>query len=268
MPNKRYLVIPDLHAEYADLPAFFCMIGAIGVVKPDGFICLGDVGEWESASHWQWKKKKRPPLDYQLSELGVDIKIVNGFLDIIDEHLDKANVKEKHMIQGNHDEWVDRLVEENPHLERTSHDFGKGYLFKDAVGLKKRGYKFHPVGKLLKIGHLRYYHGHHVKSKTYHARRHLQDMGCNVMYGHWHDFQQHSITQVDGEKSAWCIGCLKRMDHDANQWLGRRPTNWGHGFAVVDYFGNDFNVTVHRIINGKTCVGRETIDGNKKARAA
>ena len=89
-------------------------------------------------------------------------------------------------------------------------------------------------------------------------------MGCNVMYGHWHDLQQMSATHEDGPKSAWSIGCLKDMSEDKNTWLGGRPINWAHAFAIVDFFkGGLFTVHIIQIINGKTSLWGELIEGTK-----
>ena len=263
-PNKRYIVIPDQHLEYVDWPAYRCVLKAIPIIRPTGFINLGDVGEWEHASYWQWKKKARPPIDYQLSLIDKDIKIVNARMDLIDAVLDKCNVREKYLLEGNHDNWLNQLVEENEHLISTSHKYGKGYLFRDAVALEKRGYVFYPVGVRLKIGKLYFYHGHLIKGID-HPRNHLLKWGINIMYGHYHDVQQSSITHVEGEKSAWSIGCLKRMDYAANKFLMRAPTNWGHAFAVVDFWsGGKFSVAPIRIIGGQCVVFGQLIDGNKK----
>jgi len=257
-PIKRYVVLPDLHGKYVSMPALACATRAIEVVKPTGVILLGDVGEFEHAGHWQWKKKRRPPLEYQLPLVDQDIEDTLRVMDIIDESCDKANVKDKHLTGGNHDDWLDRLVEENPYLTE--------YLFKEAMGLKERGYKFHQLGELLKIGKLYYYHGH-LHGGKYHANNHLTKMGCNVLYGHWHDIQQSSVTHVDGAKSAWSIGCLKRMDRRSNEWLGGRQHNWGHAFAVVDYFsGGLFTVNVINIINGKCSLWGTLLNGNRGKR--
>ena len=84
------------------------------------------------------------------------------------------------------------------------------------------------------------------------------------MYGHWHDLQQMSATHMDGPKSAWSIGCLKDMRHEANQWLDHRRINWAHAFAIVDFYrGGLFTVHIIQIINGRTSLWGELIDGNK-----
>jgi len=138
MKVKRYIVTPDKHFPMADMKAISVVCQAIEIIQPDGYIDLGDTGEWESVSHWQWKKKKRPPLEYQLPFVTKEIEEVNKGMDIIDESLDKANVKERHFVEGNHEDWLNRFVEENPYL-------AKDFLVKNAIKLGDRGYKYHFV---------------------------------------------------------------------------------------------------------------------------
>jgi len=241
---KRGIITPDKHFPLHDEKAIDVVCQAIRIIKPDFYVDLGDSGEFSSVSHWQWKKKKRPPLEYQLPRVYEDIGHVNAGMDIIDEALDKANVKEKHFIEGNHEEWLNGFSEENPFLQ--------GLSVKDALLLEQRGFEYHPNGKYLKIGKLWFYHGNHYGGIA-HARNHLLRLGANIMYGHHHDIQMASVTHIDGPKSAWSIGCLKDMSDEANGLLGNRKTNWQHAFAVVDYFADgDFTVHVVNIINGRT----------------
>ena len=54
------------------------------------------------------------------------------------------------------------------------------------------------------------------------------------------------------------------MSDEANSWLGYGKINWSHAFAIVDFFQNGyFTVHVIQIINGKTSLWGEIIDGNK-----
>ena len=250
---RRAVVTPDKHFPLADMDAISCLKQAIEIVKPDIYVDLGDVGEWHGASHWQCKRKKRPPLEYQMPFIDQDVNEVNAGMDLIDESLDKVNCKEKYMIEGNHDAWMNSFVDEHP--------FMKGYRFKDCVNLKERGYKYYPAGKYLKLGKLHLYHGHHF-SGIHHTRNHLIRLGANIMYGHHHDLQQASVTHMDGVKSAWSIGCLKDMREEQNDWLGGRKINWSHAFAIVDFFAKGhFTVHVIQIIDGETSLWGELIKG-------
>ena len=250
---KRVFVTPDKHFPLADKKAINVVKKAIEIVQPDVYIDLGDVGEWHGCSHWQWSKRKRPPLEYQIPFIDKDVKDVNRGMNRIDKSLDKAGCKERYMIEGNHDDWMNRFVDENPFLTK--------YRFAECVKLKERNYKYYPMGKYLKIGKLHFYHGHHFAG-IHHTRNHLTRLGTNLMYGHHHDIQQSSVTHIDGQKSAWSIGCLKDMSDEENAWLGNRKHNWSHAFAIVDFFTKGhFTVHVIQIIDGKTSLWGELIDG-------
>ena len=253
---KRVIVTPDKHFPLHDQPAINVLKKTIEIVKPDAYVDLGDVGEWSAFSAWKYKRKKAPPLEFLIEDFEKDVKDVNAGMDQIDESLDKVNCKERYITEGNHDNWLNMAVEKYPYIPQ--------YKFKNAVDLKGRGYKYIPFGKHLKLGKLYLYHGHQYGGQ-YHTSNHLRKLGCNVMYGHWHDLQQMSATHMDGPKSAWSIGCLKDMAAEANDWLDHRRINWAHAFAIVDFFrGGLFTVHIIQIINGKTSLWGEIVDGNKK----
>ena len=252
---KRAIITPDKHFPLADIPAINCVKKAIEIVKPDIYVDLGDVGEWHAFSAWRFKRKKAPPLEYLVDDFDKDVKAVNKGMDIIDEALDKSNCKDKYITEGNHDNWLNMCVEKYPYIPQ--------YRFANAVDLKGRGYKYYQFGRHLKIGKLYFYHGHQYGGQ-YHTSNHLRKLGCNIMYGHWHDLQNMTATHMDGPKAAWSIGCLKDMKPKANEWLDNRRINWAHAFAIVDFFkGGLFTVHVIQIINGKTSLWGELIDGNK-----
>ena len=236
-----------------DKKALSCLIQAIEIIKPDFYVDLGDMLEGQAVSHWQWKAKKKPPLEYIVPRIEEELKEANKYIDEIDEALDKVNVTKKYITVGNHDDWYNMFVTEYPYLPR--------FAFKNAISAHKRGYTLYPMGKLLKIGKLHFYHGH-LYGGQYHAMNHLRKLGCNIMYGHWHDLQQSSLTHVDGAKSAWSIGCMKDMSSGKNKWLKNRQHNWGHAFAVVDFIkGGYFTVHVVQIVNGKTSLWGQLIEG-------
>ena len=90
---NRAIVTPAKHAQLHDKAAIKLVCKAIELVKPNIYVDLGDLGEFSSVSHWQWKRKKKPPLEYIMPRVDEDVKAVNELLDIIDESLDK--VKER-----------------------------------------------------------------------------------------------------------------------------------------------------------------------------
>ena len=252
---KRAVITPDKHFPIADMAAIRVVCKAIELVKPSIYVDLVDTTEAEAFSHWKWKRKKKPPVDYILPEMDQELKEVNKCMDIIDYSLDRVDCKERYFCQGNHELWLDQFVEEHPYLPQ--------YKTEKALMLKERGYKFYHNSRFLKIGKLYFHHGNFYGGQ-YHAANHLRKLGCNIIYGHTHDVQMHSATMLGGQVSAISLGCLKDMTVEANAWLGGREHNWSHAFAIVDFFDKGYFTTdIVQIIKGKAVVQGELIDGNK-----
>ena len=253
---KRAIVTPDKHFPLADMSAIRVVCKAIELVKPDIYVDLGDTTEGHAFSHWRWKRKKKPPLDYIIPEMDKELEEVNAGMDIIDKSLDIAGCKERYFCQGNHELWLDQFVEDHTYLPK--------YKTENALRLKERGYKYYHNSKFLKIGKLNFHHGNFYGGQ-YHAANHLRKLGCNIIYGHTHDIQMHSATMLGGQVSAISLGCLKDMSKESNAWLGGREHNWSHAFAIVDFFDKGYFTTdVVQIIKGKAVVQGELIDGNKR----
>ena len=253
--HRRAIVIPDVHFPIQDDAAVNVVLKAIKMVKPNIFVCLGDLGEWKSVSPWRYKRRKRPPLEYTLEELKVEAAAVNDGLDLFDNALRAVGCTNKHMIEGNHDDWLNSFVDEFPYLPE--------YKFKNVMNLKERGYKYYPYGHLMQIGKLFFYHGGHY-STVNHTRQHVQNLGKNIVYGHTHDVQRHTLTKLDsGTIAAWSMGCLKNMSGDKNKWLRGRLHNWCHAFGIITWQSNgNFQIEVIDIQKGKASVWGQEIVAN------
>ena len=250
--TKRAIVIPDQHYPIEDKKAVSVVLQAIEIVKPDLFINLGDVGEWESVSAWKYKKIKRPPLEYQIPFVDEEIRLTNKGIDAFDKALKKVGCKWKIICAGNHDEWLDAFAMEHPYLE--------DYTFRKACKWDKRGYEYHRYNEPVKIGKLTFIHG--AYATMYHAKKHLDAYGENIIYGHVHDIQRHTKTDLGGTKAAWSLGCLKDMSAEKNRWLKGRLHNWNHAFGIIDWFENDnFKIEVIEIIDGQTTLWGQELHG-------
>jgi len=264
---SRYIVIPDTHGDLVDRNALECVLQAIEIIKPDGIIHLGDIGEWVSVNHHRRKRFRQPDPFEVARDIRHDVRYVRKYvLDPIDEACDKANVRIKYMLTGNHDKWLDYFVESNPDYADTTFDNATGYRFDQVIDWKNRNWKLKECGELLKIGKLNFYHGH-LYGGIHHARNHLLRMGVNIVYGHWHDFQAVHVTHAYGPIGAYSLGCFKSHKSIDNDWLGNRPVNWAHMFGVVDFYkGGIFCLHAVPIYNGQcTLIGsNKVIDGRKK----
>jgi hypothetical protein len=65
-----------------------------------------------------------------------------------------------------------------------------------------------------------------------------------------------------GKKKSSLKKRSKKMSSEKNDWLGGRSINWGHAFAIVDFYHSGlFTVHLVQIINGKTSLWGELITG-------
>jgi predicted phosphodiesterase len=251
--DKRAVVIPDQHFPIHDEVAVKVVLKALELIKPDIFINLGDVGEWESVSAWKYKGKKLPPLEFQLPFVDEEIKEVNKQIDRFDAVLDKIKCKERYILAGNHDEWLDSFGENHSYLHE--------YNFKDACRWEDRGYEYRRYNEVLTIGKQSFVHGAYVTVN--HAKKHLDSYGTNLIYGHTHDIQRYSGTSLhDGAIFAQSLGCLKDMSSEKNRWLRGRLHNWNHCFGIVTWFKDGTHqLEVIDIVDGKCSVWGKIIKG-------
>jgi hypothetical protein len=257
--SKRIFLMPDTHFAPEgekngghDELALRTALKAIEVVRPDELIHIGDIGEWESVSPWQYKRQRRPPLQYTLNALDQDIFAVNQQLDRIDAVCKKAGVRKKTLLEGNHELWVTEMVSE---MDLAADH----YQLPKQLRLRQRGWAWHEYGKYVKRGRLRLYHGGHYAT-IHHAYNHAVKLGASVAYGHTHDVQYVTVPSADGPHLGVSLGCLCKLQKG---FLKGRSTNWQHAFGVLYLQPNgDFNVEVHRIEKGwATVMGREIKDG-------
>ena len=155
---------------------------------------------------------------------------------------------------GNHDNWYNAFVEENPYLDK--------YKPETLFNVEKRGYKWFPYGEIFKVedSKLYAYHGGHYGSVN-HSRATVQNLGCNIIYGHTHDCQRSVVQHISGVHIAQSMGCLCKIKKD---FLKGRKVNWTHNVGIVDFFDDGwFNLITLDIHNGMTTWNNEIIKGDK-----
>ncbi len=257
--SKKIVVLPDPHFAPEggengghDEGALLTALKCIEVVRPDEVICIGDIGEWESCSPWEKSRRARPPLQYTLDALDLDVKAVNKQLDRIDRVCKAAGVRKKTLIEGNHEVWVNNMVAE---MDLAA----EHYHIPKQLKLRQRGWSYHEYGQYIKRGKLRFYHGGHYAT-VHHAYNHAVKLGASVGYGHTHDVQYVTVPSADGPHLGVSFGCLCKLE---KKFLKGRMTNWQHAVGVIYLRPNgDFNTEIHRIQDGWTTInGREIENG-------
>lgn len=245
MKARTVLLIPDTHVTYPGSPeggidpaAESVLFQAIDIIRPDATYHLGDVGEWDSVSHWKWKKRRRPPPEYIMPAIGKEVAAINKWLDTLEARLQKAGCSNITILEGNHEVWANDFAAEEARPEFTA---------KRLMRIKERGYGWYDYGKFAKVGKLNLTHGGHFTG-LHHAYKTVLGLSASCAYGHFHSVEYAHTMRLGGEFAAWCCGCLCKLN---KKFLGNRPTNWSHALAIVHVESDGrFHVEVVDIFRG------------------
>ena len=247
---KTAIVLNDIHIPKHNKKALSCAIQATKLINPDYLILNGDILDCGVFSrHDRFSPPKCHWTDTQFFEASVwDYLEANTFLNTIEKAAPKA---QKIYEYGNHEVWVEDFIKESPQIRQPV--FG----LDERLSLTKRGYKLYKYNDFIKLGKLKITHG--IYTSQNHAKKHLQEMGTSILYGHLHNIEVASkVTPESISHMAWANGCLCDLNPE---YLRNKPQNWNHGFAIVHVWGSgEFQVDLIRIQDGKCVVqGREII---------
>lgn len=234
MAIEKILILPDAHLTnklpkaYKLVKRFLCESENF-----DEIVLLGDFMDISALSHWD-KDKKRVIEGKRYEQ---ECTKVNEELDFLQSCARKVTY-----LEGNHENFVERYLDYNPELE--------GLLeVPNVLSLKARGIDWIPMNDLYKIGKCYFTHG--MFANKYHANKHLQTLGCNIVYGHVHRVQQDMINmKMQDTITATALGCL--CGHRPS-YMRNRPANWMNGFGImyVNTRTGNFNLYPINIINNK-----------------
>ena len=236
----------DIHYPLQDKASINILIKAIEMIIPDHFVFGGDQLNLDCISHHNKGKVKL----LENMRIGKDYK---GFQEDI---LDRVNVAlprncKKYFMIGNHEYWVDRLIEENTQYEG---------LIEIEKNLDLSKYEIIPFNNILRIGEMSFIHGIYVNK--YHAEKHLRIYQKMLFYGHLHTNQVYtSIAPTTSlPKQAVGVGCLCNRNAE---YMRNRPNDWLHQFLIWYMFDDGtFVYQTPIIINGKTVINGKVVDGN------
>ena len=246
---KTYITVTDVHVPEQNTAAVNCVLQVMDDIKFDGILNLGDYLDLACVSHWNKNKHKT----LEGKRLKSDYIIGNALLDEFDKRLPKG--ADKRFWKGNHEQWVDDMIEENPCLDGLF-DVDSG------LKLKERGYQVYAYNQIERIGRLNITHGMYANANT--VKKHLDELKVNIMFGHGHQIEQRMASSPAREISlaGYEVGCLTNLDPD---YAKHRANSHSHGFAIVYFYPNGFfDVNLIRIIAGKCIVRGKEYNGNLK----
>lgn len=215
--------------------------------KPQALVLGGDQMDFSEISHWN--KSKR------LSMEGLRlVDTLHGFrrelLDPLDQLLPKGAIKRAHL--GNHEDWLQDLIEENPALDGLIN-------LGEQSGLNARGYDVLPLNTVSRLGKLLFLHGHQVKGGEHVAKAAVTQYERSIRFGHHHTYQVYTKTSAldaNDFKTGVAVPCLCRRDLAYGEG---KPNRWANGFLWGTIFPDgSFTDTVTIIVNGRFSANGKT----------
>lgn len=256
---KKYIFSPDKHVGFENkskhkVPlheekAINCMMAVAQDFKPDIWIEGGDNLDCGPVSHWlKDKHKAKKDLD-----LGKDCDLYSKL--VLDEVNAMKSVKEKYWLIGNHEDWLQDVIEANPGLE-SALDW-KTLL----PGLKS--WKVVEQGGFVALGkYLRFIHGDTLTGTSNVTNNAAQKYKNSIRFGHFHSYQtatRYNPFDNHDVNTAIMVPGLCRKNPN---YLAGKPSQWLNGF-LYGYLNDDgtFHDYVALIINGKTVINGKTYQG-------
>ena len=247
---KRLVFLTDEHFPYV-IPAVHdikspkketALLKFLKDFDPHYVVQGGDALDLEVIAHWN---KSRP----RITE-GKRLKpVYDEYNGILDQRAKACKSLEKHiMLQGNHEAWIEALLDEQPAFEGMVE-------VQSNLNLKSRGIQWIEQRKHAKIGHLYFIHGDYKRGYTaaYAAKAIAGIYGKNVLFGHFHANQVFSAaTPFDSQPyQVTGVGCLCNLNPI---WRRNESSAWTNAFWAGyllpngDYHGHTINIINNQFV--------------------
>ena len=247
---EKFVFLTDLHYGYErknghkvplhDLKALKVALDFVKDFKPDHIILGGDMLDCGAISHHNHGK---PGATEGLKMLADAKELIEVLIKPVEAMKPKSLV----YIGGNHEAWIDQLVEKHPALE--------GIVDLKAMLQLSDKWKLIPQGEIHKLGKLIFMHGDQIKGGEHSAKWATVAWESNVRFGHHHTAQTYTKTSgkdMNGHTGV-AVPCLCRKDP---AYGGGSPNRWMQGFQFGYVGGPEgiFNDYTAIIINGKSII--------------
>lgn len=257
LDTALYIAAYDMHFPEIDWPTWKALWQFMGENPINGFVFGGDQFTNNCISrHTRGKPMLRDKGAYTREEKDFTKRI----LDPLDILLDKYDA-EKVWIEGNHDDWEQQLVEEQPELDGLQRGPSRFSDAPGSLGLEERGWQFVPCGTSFKKGFLTFIHGETLTGignqvAGIHAKKAVEAYATNVVYGHMHQPQTFTKILPHDTTQKWQAHCMPIIGATNPSYLRNRPTAWLNGFGIVEFRADGtFNVYPVIVVNGKFSFG-------------
>ena len=247
---KTWIILADIHSPYEHRPSWLAVQDFLTKNHVDGVVLLGDNMDCENISrHTKGLPGKRVAGGWQKELDHFDLNILKPL-----ENRLKRGCK-KIFFMGNHEDWLDDLLDEQPEL--------KGALsIEKSLDLHNRGWKVIPIGKHYNIGKAFLVHGDQVGSGM-HVSKKLVDAFCATsIMGHVHTAQMHVKTSQVKSRDKWAGYVIPTLGTVAPKYAKGRPNAHINGFGIVEEWPNgNINVYIVIISDGRFSYGGKIYGG-------
>lgn len=254
---KTAIACYDLHYPVYSKPTVEALLEYVKDVKPEIFIFGGDQFQFDCISH----HTKHTPI---FRTRRAYINDIEGFDAHILKPLEAAlpATCEKVWIIGNHEDWEQDLINEQPELEDA---IGHVRLLK----LVQRGWNVIPLGHAYKLGKLHVVHGEVLtgvgnQAGKFPAAKAIEIYAGNVLAGHTHAPQTYTKVSPVTVTNKWQAHIAPIAGASNPEYLRNRPTAWLNGIVRIEVRSNGaFNLYPIIIINGEFSWNGKVYGGNK-----
>lgn len=239
----KILTIPDCHVEQAqDLTRFLALGKYIAHTQPDVIITMGDFLSMKAISHWDRSKK----LSMEGKRYAEDLAAANRALDLLDgpsrelrANQKRVRVKQyrptKIFLEGNHEEWERKFLEENPSMS--------GHIdYKESLHLRDREWDSMPYKEFVEFDGILFTHVPLDGSKQpirgasiCHSA--LRYVSKSIVFGHTHRWEMVSCKRHGDSDiiQALTSGCFFEGEDD---FMKGGANHYWNGVTLLDTWGN------------------------------
>lgn len=256
---ERFLAVYDTHYGFEkrgsrlsplhDQRAIDVMLAFASDFKPHHLILGGDILDCGAVSHHNAGK----PRKIEGLRLLKDSELAKqAMLDPLQRTVTrlKQGGNRRISIAGNHEDWVEDLIDKEPGLDG---------IVNPATLLGLEAWENIPQGRGATLGpNLYFIHGDQIRGGEHAAKAAVLWCNRNVRLGHYHTHQTYTMTSaIDNElpKTGIVVPCLCTKDPKYNEG---KPNKWNQGFLygylLPDGTFHDYVVTIiegQAVVEGK-----------------
>lgn len=259
--HQRFLALWDTHIGFErrqrrlvplhDAAAIGAVVAFAKHFRPHTLVLGGDILDCGAISHWNSKK----PGAIEGLRLDTDAALARSLLIAPLEAAMASGPTRKIFITGNHEAWIDDLMEKEPGLE--------GLIDPATLLGLNRSWTVLPQGGVAHLSkHLVVCHGDQIRGGENVAKAAVTHFQTSIRFGHHHTYQAFTATSPITQelpRTGMAIPCLCTKDQKYGEGA---PNKWAQGFLYGTIAPNGtFHDAVAIIVKGQTVIDGRVFRG-------